>query len=224
MISLDATSHGHQNGVGATLTVSHTITNNFSGNGNDILIVCATAENAPGAPTITGVTFAGKAMTLAVSQASGAILTEIWYFLNPKSGPNNIVITYGGTYVATGCIGISLNGASKIQIDASASAIGRSAKPQVNITTTINKTWIIDSLIVDRTSVVVPNETQINNDDIGLTSHHGASYSPNVPRSIKMMGWGAGNVNDVWALAAVAIRPVIVKDIISSDGIVPFNR
>ena len=84
----DAASSGEQ-ASGTTLTVAHTVTTNS----NRGLWVATVNRNA-GVGTITGVTYAGSAMTqlgTTIAVANGDV--KLWFLLAPATGTNNIVAT-----------------------------------------------------------------------------------------------------------------------------------
>lgn len=84
----DAASSGQQ-ATGTTLTVAHTVTTNS----NRGLWVETVNRNA-GVGTITGVTYAGSAMTqLGTTLVASNGDIKIWFLLAPATGTNNIVAT-----------------------------------------------------------------------------------------------------------------------------------
>lgn len=135
MISVDTTLD-----LGAAAATSLTVS--YTNNGN-ILFVGAFAT---GGNNITGVTYAGAAMTQIPTaspvQVPGNLWISLWYLVAPATGANNIVIsaspstTIGGdaaSYVATSP-GIDVSGNATAT---SASSISKS------ITTTQNNAWTV---------------------------------------------------------------------------------
>lgn len=96
-IGFNASSKGSESGTASTLTFAHTVQ---STTGNRVLLVYVWAEDDAGGPS--GVTYAGKAMTVA-----GAVATDgsvhslsLWQLANPATGANNVIISgtkVGGT-------------------------------------------------------------------------------------------------------------------------------
>jgi len=85
-IAFDATSSGSSGGA-SSITFAHTCTGS-----NRVLFVTVIGEVIP---SITGVTYAGVAMTQVGSSVSGGGSRSIhlFYLDNPASGANNVVVS-----------------------------------------------------------------------------------------------------------------------------------
>lgn len=85
-IKLDTKSYGYSASTNA-LTWSHT------NSGNLIIVVIGVSQ----ARTVSGVTYGGDALTLATSTVNGNSKAYIYYKFNPKTGSNNVVVSYSTT-------------------------------------------------------------------------------------------------------------------------------
>ena len=90
-IAFDATAQGYQPAGQTTDTFSHTCTGS-----NLILFVAAWIINS-GGNDITGVTYAGAAMTLVDTRVFGVTTMKLFVKFGPATGANNVVITQSGT-------------------------------------------------------------------------------------------------------------------------------
>ena len=135
-IAFDATSDGGQGNPVASLTFSHTCTGS-----NRFLVVAVMGSTV--ADRITGVTYAGTAMTrLDVFQIlSGDRYVYLYYLVNPASGANNIVISSSPDDFIAGC-GASYNGVKQTgQPDASQTTTAYNLTINNTLTTIANNCW-----------------------------------------------------------------------------------
>jgi hypothetical protein len=91
-IAFDAATDGGSTNSATSWTFSHTV----GVGSNRLLVVSVLGDVVSGANDITGVTYAGQAMTLATSVQTGSGAnrkTYLYYLLNPPTGANNVVIT-----------------------------------------------------------------------------------------------------------------------------------
>ena len=88
---------------------------------------------------MSGVTYAGTALTLIGSQNNGtSVRVELWQLVAPATGANNVVVTLSAAAKAA-CGAISLTGVDQTNpVDASNFAASTSANPSVNVTTATN--------------------------------------------------------------------------------------
>lgn len=93
-IAFDAMATSTVVGTTTATTFAHTV-----GTGTDraLFVGVGYADDTDG---ITGVTYAGSAMTLAVSEINSYQRSYIYYMVAPASGTNNVVVTYAGTLSA----------------------------------------------------------------------------------------------------------------------------
>lgn len=124
--------------AGGTMTWSHTC------NGSNRLLVVGVAVRSDGAtPTNSGVTYNAVAMTAVPSAvvSDADEIVKMWYLINPASGANNIVVTFGDNG-ANSCYpvggGVSFTGADQttgIHNGANSSNAG-STTPSLTVTST----------------------------------------------------------------------------------------
>ena len=127
---------------------SKTFSHTTSGS-NRILFVIA---SHPAAQTVTGVTYAGAAMTLVNTrtQTAGNNTVELWYLIAPTIGANNVIITASGS-TTIGYGSISFTGASQTS-QPNASAVGGNVTTAVTsyaqpVTTTVDSCVSIMGMI-----------------------------------------------------------------------------
>ena len=134
MISRDSTANSGVQVLASSATFSYTIS------GIERLLVVTTGSTVS---TVTGVTYAGQALTLGISETSGTAKTFFYYMFNPPAGTANVIVTMSsglGTFYSGST---SFNGVATTS-PISVSGAGTSTTPQVTITPTS-----LNSLLVD---------------------------------------------------------------------------
>jgi len=122
----------------SSLTWSHTVTNVQS---NLLLIVAVTVA---GSATVSGVTYAGAAMTQLSSKAQGTQTVYLFYKVAPATGANNIVATFSATVAGIG-LGVSYyNVAQSSTFGTPATNSGTSGNSSVVVTTSANTQEVLD--------------------------------------------------------------------------------
>lgn len=136
---VSASDLGNANGA-SPFSASYT-----SGAGSDrLLIVVFDGDVATGADDITGVTYAGVAMTLAakkVGQINQNRNLYFYYLLNPASGSNTVVISYSGShYILAGAANYTGIGS----LDATNTNFGFAATTlATSLTTVADNSWMM---------------------------------------------------------------------------------
>src|SRR5712692_8435108 len=148
----DASSHGEFTGLSGT--IAHIVTNSHS---NLVLIVDVTMDSA--SDIVTGITYAGQALTELTSIASSGHRIDRWYRLNPATGTNNIVVsTSGGTNTFAVDAASYYNVAQSSTFGTPATATGNSGSPSNTVVTTSTTQLVIDGLFsTPGTSFTQPN-------------------------------------------------------------------
>lgn len=118
-----------ENDTDATLTFSHTTGASLSGG----LLVVTFAWSTT-ATTVSGVTYAGVAMTSGVAQATNRA-TAIWYLYNPTAGANNVVISGSGNFGRICAGSQTWSGANSTQTPQTQTGSGTSATPSITVGT-----------------------------------------------------------------------------------------
>lgn len=84
--------------AGKTITFSHVCANNQ----NNVLFVFGVTAVGLGNNNITGITYAGIALTNRITHVADAVLNlDVWTLVNPPSGSNNVVVTMEDALSAT---------------------------------------------------------------------------------------------------------------------------
>ena len=120
--------HGQSNTVGFTV-----------GSGsNRILFVGIYTANSSGGDVVSGVTYAGSAMTrintVQNTQSGHQCRAYLYYLLNPTSGANNIVVTSSET---VGLSAVSYTGAQQSGVPDASNTGTANYVSSVNVTTTV---------------------------------------------------------------------------------------
>src|SRR5579864_5860211 len=87
------------NGSTASLTWSHTI-----GPGSNMVLYVGILYNP--FQSVTGVTYAGQAMTPHAAQGPTSVAISTYYLLNPPTGPNNVIASFNTT-TGAGAVAVS---------------------------------------------------------------------------------------------------------------------
>jgi hypothetical protein len=160
------------NVTGVTASGSSLTTALTTSGSNRILFVGARADSAI---AITGITYAGVALTLIDTVATNR--QSLWYLINPTVGTNNIVVTPAST---TGILMVasSYTGAKQSGVPDSHNKGGLQASPiTVSTTTVADNCWVVGIG---------------NSDNVGLTAGTGYNAVNNVQGRI-----GLGDSNGV---------------------------
>ena len=219
-LAVDATSSGTAS-AGTTLTVAHAC-----GTGTDRLLVVsvsASDDNTASETTIpTGVTYNSVAMTKLDGNAvnkSGTdqVGSSIWYLVNPTTGTNNIVATFGATMSDMALGGLSFTGADQGSAPMRTAATdGNDSHNAVSAaTTSIAGDIVVDALAVftepdppgDVSATVGASQTQIyntRNQDV-----RGAMSRETATGTSTTMSWALGSSTAV-ILTSGAVKQRIV--------------
>lgn len=194
-IARDAHSNSGRQVGASSVTLSHTI---GAGNGR-ILIVFASTRNVA-SNVITGVTYAGQALTQAPSPidlvTEGFNAVSCWYLVNPPVGTANIVASISP---ANDCnlFGISYTGVASVGFpDASGNATTTSAdNVSKSITTVADNAWIV---AFGRGASGAPtswtNATQIDSSNEDATADTNAAKTPPGAYSTGVTATGSSRV------------------------------
>lgn len=197
-LAYDASSQASTAGA-TSLTWSHTCT------GTDRAIEVDLSYYAPGGQTVTGVTYAGVALTQIDRQDDGATdWAEIWVLSNPASGANNIVASFSGSIAAVGG-GKSYTGAHQT----TASLTGTPAKASGSSTTpTVTVTSAVGEIASDCVANFLANESPDTGTERWDQSNAdiGGAGSTRTGAATVAMDWTL-DASASWAIVAVSIKP-----------------
>lgn len=126
---------GNNSGSGS-LTASYTV----STGSNRMLVVALAGDSS--SDNITGLTYAGVAMSLACKKAPGNRWTYLYYLLGPSSGANNVVISTSGGYILA-VAGDYTGVAQTSQPDATTTNAGSATSLTGTLTTIADQCWTI---------------------------------------------------------------------------------
>ncbi len=217
VISFDAatpaTSCGTCNGV----TFQHTVGNG----GNRLLVVTVGLEHDPGENTVSGVTYGGQALTQIrgeIAEPGGTEAhAELWYLLNPPSGPANVVVSTGGgagnvRELHAGAISLEDVAQQAPEANAGSNLVG--AGPiSTNITTLTDGSWLVDAVTSGNAGTFTPDSGQTEQHDLNsTTSSHAAGTREVATASAAAEQWTHSGANRL-AHAVAAFAPASSQSI-----------
>lgn len=124
---------------GTSITLSHTCT------GSSRLLIAAVRDDS-GSDTLTGVTYAGVAMTqiAKINHTAASVWLYMYYLVAPATGANNIVASFSGGAANHQLAGSSYTGASGTQPDASNTReVNESGNSVVTVTVVASNCWLV---------------------------------------------------------------------------------
>lgn len=207
-LAFDAAS-GAKADNGTLLSFAHTCT------GSDrVLIVTAGALGFPPAAAITGITYAGVAMTQAWSVAhtqvdSLEMVSEGWYLIAPATGSNNVVVSFNSADELWASA-TSFTGADQsVPLGTPVTGQAASVTPSVTVSSAPGEI-VIDGLRAGQPTITVgAGQTSRNEqENINFSSAGGSSTEPGAASVTMSWSLGAGGYGNFWALGAVAVKPV----------------
>lgn len=194
------------NTLDATLT---TMTFSFTTAGaNRLLFVCTgVGESSPNLYALTGVTYNGVAFTKSwATNSTDWVGSDGWYLVNPASGANTLVVTFGGSGADqrwVNAINIT-NVHQTVPVDTAATASGTSTAPSVVVTSAAND-LVISSVSTDAEGTLTMTVgTQIaKTQNVGTDTDYGSAQSAGAATVTHT--WTTG-LED-WAIGGVSINP-----------------
>lgn len=193
-IAFDAfTTGGATSNPTLTKTYSHTTTGS-----NRYLVVNVRSDD--GGDIVTGVTYAGTAMTRAIAQpwpVNGNRLTYLYYLINPASGANDIVVTVSANPTAFSTAAASYTGALQSGTpDTGFLSETASGDRYVSVTVSTANSWLV--LGQQQAADAGPTDVVLN----GVKRHTGVvDTNPNFFDSNAAVGSGAQTIGLNWAVS-----------------------
>ena len=140
-ILFDASTNGG-NATGTSLTFSHTT----GGGVNRILFVAVTHAAGAAQDRVTGITYAGIAMTRIDLQSPGSGTNYLYYLIAPATGANNVVVSLSESLLVHG-VAASYTGAKQSGVpDASGtSAVDPATSDELTINTVADNCWVVST-------------------------------------------------------------------------------
>lgn len=209
-IAPDAASNA--TGSASSLSWSHTV-----GSGtNRILVVGVSIRRAN--RVVNSITFGGVNLTQAGSQNSAANISrmEMWYLLNPPSGPATVTVTLAGAsdFVAGA---VSFSGIDQtVPLGPFASASGTGLSGSVTTASAPNEV-VVDIVASPGTALsLTPGASQTSNWILG-TGNAGndvqGGSSTTAGASSVTTSWALGAATD-WAIGAISLKPAPYPNIV----------
>jgi len=152
-IALD-TAGGNTNRQSAAST--HTLAANNAA-GTFISVGFAVNSNSQ---LVTGVTYAGTAMSLAKRQVGNSEYTNMYYLSNPATGNNNIVISLSSASIIDYGWASYTGNATSSEIDQTYGGLNSGSTVTETITPTVSGTWMLAFSGFQRTSSASTNSTR----------------------------------------------------------------
>lgn len=120
------------------------------GSGTDRYLIVAGGNDDGGGVTCSSATYNGVSMTEAVEAGTGAHAC-LYYLLNPDSGTHNVVVTMSGSAdISMGAV--SFTGADQAAPDDSDYEETSSTTTTVNLTSTVDNSWIATLVLSENQS------------------------------------------------------------------------
>ncbi len=209
-IAFDTVTNGGE--VTATsLTFSHTCTGT-----NRFLVVDVVGDVTN--DTITGVTYAGAAMTLSgKSLVPGNRYHYFWYKLAPASGANNVVVSSSSS-VLISARSASYTGCNQSAVDSNATATTQTNSQLHSVTTTVvADSWLIGSASENQGNVPIAGiGTTLRNPGGIRGEFQLADSNGEVAAGSRSLQWDGGLATTDWAGAMISINPFATAVIPSS--------
>ena len=157
---------------------------------------------------VTGVTYAGAAMTLAAS-STAHLKTSTWYLVNPTVGTNDVIITFEGVDRSLGSATSYTGTDTSDPIGATNTSDGASGNPSISLTTANDNSVIDDNVYYDFTQTITPNSPQVQQESQQCGSGqaaHGASTLQTGTHGVYSLGWTHDGVSADWNQVAVEVN------------------
>jgi len=205
-IALDAVARS-STGAAATFSWTHTVA------GADRIIVVAVAIRNTGSQTVTGVTYAGVAMTKTDGAAADMthvnttnIRVEMWKLVAPVTGSNSVVVTLSASASAA-CVSSSWTDVHQtVPLGTWAEAASTNAAPTVTVSAAANDV-VVDVLgnLNNALPTVGAGQTLLRENPTGVSIPH-VAHSQEAGAASVVMSWTL-SASDTWATGGVALKP-----------------
>ena len=180
-------------------TFSHTV----NGGPHRLLIVGVSTDGA----SVNAVDFGTQGMTLIrEDDDGGTAYTSLWYLVNPNPGTRTVT-------VATSILTDAVIGAisffdvdTSTPIDVDDGDTGNSNNPNVSLTTTNDRTWIVDVVSTQEGPISASSnqDERWNNEQGDLVG--GGSTQEVISAGVRTLSWTNDDGSHPWAISSVAIN------------------
>ena len=202
-IEFDNATNGGLTNPGTSLTFSYTV-----GTGSDRILFVGVESNV----AISGVTYAGTAMTLIDSSQNGTDLTAyLFYLIAPSTGANNVVISAGSSGVIGGHAS-SYKGAKQSGVPDSTAknTVNNNATYSISTTTVADNSWVVGYAreSAGRLMTASAGTTMRAEVDDGHGKHMFDSGGAVTPAGVKTLGGTIANAAN-WAGVVASFAPAV---------------
>lgn len=227
-IAFDAVSTGMNATDPTSLTWSHTC----SGSDRVLIVGTSTESDSSGhtAQTVSGITYAGVALSHIRSDYITDNGTELWYLIAPATGANNIVVTMTAVVDGLFGAGLSFTGVDQTNpIDNNAGTTTTGTSISQALTTNVANAMIVNIMQhYNSSAVLTPDADQtqrFNTPTTGDNDQAGGTRLVTTATSYTT-SWTT-DINDGMTLSVVSLKPsgvaTSIKDLIGG-GFIPFAR
>ena len=208
-IAFDAKSSGSGSNV-TSVTVSHTVSGS-----NTILFVSVGTKDGGGGAAVSGVTYNGVAMTNITTQnISSAYYQDLWYLINPSTGTNNIVASFGGVSADQAVVSAaSYTGVLQISPLTTANTNQNSSANSLSstVTTSVDNSFVVSSVAFDgdgsNQPAVAGGETQRDVISPNTIWWAGLSDVVDVTAGAISTSWSSGGSASKFLVSSVGFAP-----------------
>jgi hypothetical protein len=210
-IGFDASSSLAFNSATTTFSWSHNVTSSQS---NLVLFVNINdrGSSAP-APTVSGVSYNGQALTRAVAATTTNNNEEIWYLVNPPTGTHTVSTTLSGS--AANVFGVSASFYNVAQTNTIDVTAATSSTSNVNNATTTLTTTVANDDTFEGASFGANSITPTGNagqvivatDAVSASFGDAVSYATTSATGAYSQGFKIGSSFEPAAMATVAFEP-----------------
>jgi hypothetical protein len=117
--------------------------NHTVGTAANRILVCGVFSNSTNGNGLSGISYAGSAMTLITVDSPGFRPTTVWWLANPPSGTNSVTVSGTGSFFNVYTLCASYSGASQAVPINFANQSGSSTTTPFTLTTGANNDWLL---------------------------------------------------------------------------------
>jgi len=173
---------------------------------NRILVVVVTHDDDLTADTVT---YAGAPLTKVRSDKNlDKAETSIWYKTNPATGSNTVSVDASGEVPLFDAISYSLLGVDQTNpVDVDNGATGTSTSATVDLTTTVENTWVIDAVFAEESRAMIAHTGRTQRLNAAKAKGGASSTVADAAIATHTMDWTISKSKE-WAISAAAFKPV----------------
>lgn len=196
------------NAIVSSFNFSHT-----TGSGNQrFLIVSIVAQDST---SVSSVTYNGVSLTSSGARAyANFTFSEQWYLANPDSGANTVQVNLSGATAYPTATAKTYTGVAQTSpVDGTNTATANSTTPSVSVTTSVDNSWVVDSVGVrtdsgDTTLTVNGSQNQRSNFTSSSQERQGTSDEAKATAGSVSMDWTLASGKN-WSITAMGIKEYV---------------